>query len=209
MKLTLSPCHKIFQKKTTYFFSKNILFLFFSALNSLFLQAKGNDTILVSENQNATVFIGSGITVHGISYIYNAEIIKVEGQNSVQKEKSQKESDFPAGKSALSKKNILKNNAQQSKYKKLQKELSEKLENCFYSDSEDAQFSKRTKQLLVASTASNVLRISDSAKTINFPDHLLKGTEIQPETQNFYTTTALLLTSKWRNSFLRGPPLLS
>lgn len=209
LKLTLSPEHKISQKKTPYFFSKNILFLFFFALNSLFLHAQGNDSTIVSANQNATIYVGSDITIQGSAYIYNAEIIHVDRKNLAQKAESQKKSYLPSDEVAVSKKNILKNNSQKARYKKLQKELSEKLESCFYSDSEDAQFSKRTKQLLVASTASNVLRISDSGKTINFPDYNLNDFEIQLENQKYYTTISHLLSDRWRDSFLRGPPLLS
>lgn len=208
MKVNLSPCHKIFQKRFLYF-SKSILFAFLSVLNSLFLQAKGNDSIMVSENQNATVFIGSGITVHGLSYICNAEIIKVEGKNSVQKEKSQKASGFPAGKSAVSKKNSLKNNSKEAKYKKLQKELSAKFLHFYYSESEDIKFSQRTKQKLTASTVSNVLQTSDPAKSISSSAYILNSFEIQSQNQKFYTKISHLLSAKLTGSFLRGPPLLS
>lgn len=188
---------------------KFLSFLFVILPGLTLLHAEQIDSITVSKNQNAFIYVGSEITIQGNAYIYTGETAGNNKKTSGNSLKGQAKAASPSKNISFSKKNILINTLQEKKLKKLQQEISKRFQNCYYSGSQDILHSQRRIQILAASAVSNILRYSDSAKTDYFSDYILNSFEIILEKQKFYTSISHLLSSKMMDSSLRGPPSIS
>ena len=196
--------------KTENSFFKCFLIFFLILTNSTLLHAEENDSIILSKNQSEFIYFGSDITIQGTAYIYTGEITEGEKKSIPgNKVKSQEQVTSPSNKIAFSKKNILKNTIQEEKLRKLQKEISRKVENCNYSNSQDISLNQLAKKIMGTSAVSTTSMTYGSGKAILHEDCILNSFGLQLAKQKFYTSISHLQFSKLTDSLLRGPPYFS
>ena len=180
---------------------KSLLILIFSVLTPLFFHAEGKDSVVAKKNQEAIIYVTSGVQIQGLSYITNTKVISIE-KALTSKKKIQSKAKYITFKEQVT---TIKNAKDQS-LKKLQEKINEKVKKYNYTTSQDNVLIQWVKLRFGTSAASNNFTTFNFSNAFFSNEYHLNIFRSQVAKQKFYTSISYLQFGKYRNSSLRAPP---